>query len=88
MCSTTDGFKIAEKDLELRGPGDISGTRQSGALNFRLANIAEDRHILELARAYAEKILELDHGLELPTHQPLKSFLQIGRAKGEWSKIS
>ena len=88
MCSTTDGFKIAEKDLELRGPGDIQGTRQSGALNFRLANIAEDRHILELARAYAEKILELDHALELPAHQALKAFLKIGIAKGEWSKIS
>ena len=88
MCSTTDGFKIAEKDLELRGPGDIQGTRQSGALNFRLANIAEDRHILELARAYAEKILELDHALELPAHQALKAFLKIGISKGEWRKIS
>jgi ATP-dependent DNA helicase RecG len=88
MCSTTDGFKIAEKDLELRGPGDIQGTRQSGALNFRLANISEDRGLLELAREYAEQILEADHRLEMPVHLPLKQYLQIGKAKGEWSKIS
>ncbi|MEO0000691.1 MAG: hypothetical protein RL766_737 [Bacteroidota bacterium] len=88
MCSTTDGFKIAEKDLELRGPGDIQGTRQSGALNFRLASITEDRGLLELARDYAEQILETDHRLEMPVHLPLKYFLQIGKAKGEWSKIS
>ncbi|MEY2834583.1 MAG: ATP-dependent helicase RecG [Bacteroidota bacterium] len=88
MCSTTDGFKIAEKDLELRGPGDIQGTRQSGALNFRLANIAEDRELLEKARAYAENLLEADHKLELPQHAMLRNFLQVGKNKGEWSKIS
>ncbi|HEX8358174.1 MAG TPA: ATP-dependent DNA helicase RecG, partial [Segetibacter sp.] len=49
MCATNDGFKIAEKDLELRGPGDIEGTRQSGALNFKLANIVNDKAILEKA---------------------------------------
>jgi ATP-dependent DNA helicase RecG len=64
------------------------GTRQSGALNFRLANISEDRGLLELAREYAEQILEADHRLEMPVHLPLKQYLQIGKAKGEWSKIS
>jgi ATP-dependent DNA helicase RecG len=88
MCSTTDGFKIAEKDLELRGPGDIQGTRQSGALNFRLANIAEDRVLLEKARAHAEMLLEADHNLEMPQHAMLRNFLQGGKNKGEWSKIS
>jgi ATP-dependent DNA helicase RecG len=88
MCSTTDGFKIAEKDLELRGPGDIQGTRQSGALNFKLANIAEDRALLEKARAYAENLLEADHNLEMPQHAMLRNFLQSGKNKGEWSKIS
>ena len=58
MCETNDGFKIAEKDLEIRGPGDIEGTRQSGILNFKLANIIEDKKILEAARITAEKIIE------------------------------
>ena len=49
MCETTDGFKIAEKDMELRGPGDISGTRQSGLLDFKLADIVRDREILQLS---------------------------------------
>jgi ATP-dependent DNA helicase RecG len=50
MCATNDGFKIAEKDLEIRGPGDIEGTRQSGALNFKIASIVNDKALLELAR--------------------------------------
>ncbi len=63
LCSTNDGFKIAEKDLEIRGPGDIEGTRQSGMLNFKLANIVQDREWLELAREMAEKTLEKDPDL-------------------------
>ena len=43
LCATNDGFNIAEKDLEIRGPGDIEGTRQSGILNFKLANIIDDK---------------------------------------------
>jgi len=49
MCATNDGFEIAEKDLELRGPGDIEGTRQSGLLNFKLASIVLDKKWLEAA---------------------------------------
>jgi ATP-dependent DNA helicase RecG len=60
MCATNDGFKIAEKDLELRGPGDIQGTRQSGALNFKLANIVDDRGILDQARTDVEQLLAKD----------------------------
>ena len=47
LTETNNGFKIAEKDLEIRGPGDIEGTRQSGLLNFKIANIVEDREWLE-----------------------------------------
>ncbi len=58
VTETDNGFKIAEKDLEIRGPGDIEGTRQSGLLNFKLANIVEDRGWLELARVAVEALLE------------------------------
>jgi ATP-dependent DNA helicase RecG len=88
MCSTNDGFKIAEKDLEIRGPGDIQGTRQSGALNFKLANIVEDRGILELAKEHVELLLSDDADLEKNENVVLKTFLQVEKGKTAWSKIS
>ena len=88
MCATNDGFKIAEKDLELRGPGDIEGTRQSGALNFKLASIVNDKELLELAKVKAESLLELDVDLALPDNARLKLFLQSQKGKTGWSKIS
>ncbi len=89
MVSTQDGFKIAEVDLELRGPGDIEGTRQSGLLDFRIANIASDQHILQTARHLAIKILERDPQLKKPEHLPLQQYLQsvAGKIKG-WGQIS
>ena len=51
LTATNNGFEIAEKDMELRGPGDIEGTRQSGMLNFKLANIVQDRALLEIAKS-------------------------------------
>lgn len=57
MEETTDGFKIAEKDLEIRGPGEVMGTRQSGLPEFRIANILRDQKILELARREAHSLL-------------------------------
>ncbi len=88
MCETNDGFKIAEKDLELRGPGDIEGTRQSGALNFKLASLVNDKEILELAKLQAEKLLEKDEEISLPENQVVKNFLVQQRGKTAWSKIS
>jgi len=88
MTSTNDGFKIAEKDLELRGPGDISGTRQSGELNFKLASIVEDRELLMVAREMAESILKQDAELSLPEHILLKKHLSIEAGQTQWSKIS
>jgi len=58
MEQTTDGFKIAEKDLEIRGPGEVMGTRQSGLPEFRIANIIRDQKILELAKREATYMLE------------------------------
>lgn len=88
MTSTNNGFVIAEKDLELRGPGDIEGTRQSGALKFKLADIIEDRNIIEAAKSICEKLLANDPELNDDQNQPLKNFLQIQKGKTVWSKIS
>ncbi|MDE3144544.1 MAG: ATP-dependent DNA helicase RecG, partial [Bacteroidota bacterium] len=88
MCATNDGFKIAEKDLELRGPGDIEGTRQSGVLNFKLASIVNDKRLLELAKHEAEKLLEQDIEINMAKNLQLKSFLQSQKGKTGWSKIS
>ena len=88
MCATNDGFKIAEKDLELRGPGDIEGTRQSGALNFKLASIINDKPLLELAKHEAEKLLQEDATLNMAKNLQLKLFLQQQKGKTNWSKIT
>ena len=88
MCATNDGFKIAEKDLVLRGPGDIEGTRQSGELNFKLANIVQDKDWLDLARKLAEKITDEDPDLNSAENLTLKAYLQELKGKSPWSKIS
>ena len=88
MVATNDGFKIAEKDLEIRGPGDIEGTQQSGLLNFKLANIVNDRVILEAARDAAENILDADPEIDTDVNLPVKNYLQQQKGKTAWSKIS
>ncbi len=88
MCRTNNGFEIAEKDLELRGPGDVEGTRQSGALNFKIASIINDKDILEKAKSIAENILEEDKDLNLAKNLPLKNYLKQQKGKTNWSKIS
>ena len=88
MCATNDGFKIAEKDLELRGPGDIEGTRQSGALNFKLASLVNDKEMLEVAKTTAEELLEEDIELNMAKNLLLKKYLQSQKGKTGWSKIS
>ncbi len=88
MVSTNNGFEIAEKDLDLRGPGDIDGTRQSGVLNFKLANIINDKPILDAARKFAVQLLEDDNVLEKEENRVLKQFLQSQKGKTLWSKIS
>jgi ATP-dependent DNA helicase RecG len=88
MCATNDGFIIAEKDLEIRGPGDIEGTRQSGMLNFKLASIVQDKHLLDLAKHYAENILNDDPELGMAVNLKLKNYLQHQKGQTLWSKIS
>jgi ATP-dependent DNA helicase RecG len=70
IVSTQDGFKLAEKDLEIRGPGEFFGTRQSGEPELKLVNI-RDRDLLLIAREQAEIIFERDPGLGAPELQPL-----------------
>ncbi len=72
MCETNDGFKISEKDLELRGPGEFFGVRQHGLPELKIANLAEDMLILSNARDAAQKILEIDPDLSFAQHRPLK----------------
>jgi ATP-dependent DNA helicase RecG len=88
MCETNDGFKIAEKDMELRGPGDIEGTRQSGLLNFKLASLVNDVGLMSVAKNMAENLLEKDTELMLPEHQALRIQLMSKKGKSFWSRIS
>ena len=88
LTATSNGFEIAEKDLELRGPGDIEGTRQSGMLNFKLANIVHDRPLLEIARSFVIAIIENDPDLLSAENLRIKNFLQQQKGKIAWSKIS
>lgn len=88
MVSTTNGFSIAEQDLEMRGPGDMYGTKQSGVLKFKLADIVHDGAILDETRIAAQTLLVKDATLSLPEHQPLRyMLLQQGKEK-HWGKIS
>ncbi|HUP12812.1 MAG TPA: ATP-dependent DNA helicase RecG, partial [Niastella sp.] len=88
MTATNNGFLIAEKDLELRGPGEIEGTRQSGALNLRLADLIKDKAILEDAKKAAEEIVDTDPELQNADNLPLKNYLISLQGKTPWSKIS
>jgi ATP-dependent DNA helicase RecG len=88
MCATNDGFLIAEKDLELRGPGDIEGTRQSGALMFKMADIVQDKELLSEAAVLSNEMVEKDMELTAPEHQMVKQFLQVNKGKTEWSRVA
>ncbi|MBA4167896.1 MAG: ATP-dependent DNA helicase RecG [Chitinophagaceae bacterium] len=88
MVATNDGFKIAEKDLELRGPGEIEGTRQSGALNLKLADLVHDRQLLEISRNLALQLLENDPELNGEENRRLKEYLKLVSGKTPWSRIS
>ena len=89
MVRTNNGFEIAEADLKLRGPGEIEGTRQSGDVVFRMANLVEDQDIAKVARISAMNLLKEDTELNLAKNKPLRSYLsQIEYFKTFWSKIS
>ena len=90
MCETNDGFRIAEADLKLRGPGDLEGTQQSGmAFDLKIANIARDGALVQLARDEAQKIIERDPDCNLPEHAMLWNRLKELRTTNiDWAAIS
>jgi len=88
LCATNDGFLIAEKDLELRGPGDIEGTKQSGVMDFKLASIVHDKELLELAKTISDDLLNEDPDLSSAKNLLLKNFLLSKKGKTEWSRVA
>ncbi len=88
MVNETSGFAIAEKDLELRGPGEIDGTRQSGALDLHIADIVKDVNLMELTRNVAITLLKQDPDLMMDSNRNLKEFLLTRKDKEVWSRIS
>jgi ATP-dependent DNA helicase RecG len=89
MVRSSDGFEIAEVDLQLRGPGDLMGTQQSGLLNLKIADIAKDAQLVVMAREEARKILEIDPGLERLQHLKLREILiNVLNSKPNWGKIA
>jgi ATP-dependent DNA helicase RecG len=75
MCETNDGFKISEVDMEIRGPGEFFGTRQSGVLNFILTDLNRDKDILDSARKLAFEIIETDPQMRKPEHASIKKMM-------------
>ncbi len=89
MVRTNDGFEVADVDLKLRGPGDLMGTRQSGMLDLKIADITKDGPILGKARDAAIALLKEDHNLSLPKHLSIRNeYLKKYRGKMQWSRIS
>ncbi|NJB70065.1 ATP-dependent DNA helicase RecG [Saonia flava] len=89
MTRTNDGFEIAEVDLKLRGPGDLMGTQQSGALNLKIADIVKDNDILKTARFYALKVLKEDPTLTHDGHKVIRyTYAQLIKHKNIWTYIS
>ena len=89
MVRSSDGFEIAEVDLQLRGPGDLMGTQQSGLLNLKIADLAKDSQLVILARDAARAILEKDPNLSLPEYASIRMILvDVLKTKPDWGKIA
>jgi len=88
MVRTNNGFEISETDLQLRGPGDLSGTQQSGVLDLKLADLAKDQVILQEARNTIIEVFEEDPTLSLPQNHLLRSYLEKKNQGISFDKIS
>ncbi|MBU3677603.1 MAG: ATP-dependent DNA helicase RecG, partial [Chitinophagaceae bacterium] len=88
MVEESSGFAISEKDLELRGPGEIDGTRQSGVAELKMADLVKDAPIMEQTRAVAQQLLQEDPFLESANNENLKRFLMLRSDREIWRRIS
>ena len=88
MCSTNDGFVLAQEDLALRGPGSIQGTQQSGVLDLKIADIVKDEPLVRTARDLADYIVKIDPALSLPDNALLKQYFLKHKPLQDFSKIS
>jgi ATP-dependent DNA helicase RecG len=89
MVRTNNGFEIAEVDLKLRGPGDLMGTQQSGALDLLIADLSKDGELLTQAREAATELLASDPQLAKPEHSMVLQQIQSMRKNAvNWSRIS
>lgn len=88
MVETNDGFKIAEADLKLRGPGQLEGTAQSGVLDLKIADLAKDTEILAQARNAAQALLDKDPNLKNPENQAIANFQAMYQKTAKWGRIS
>ena len=89
MVRTNNGFEIADTDLKLRGPGDLTGTQQSGVLDLLIADLGKDGNILQEARIAAQAILAKDPDLSLPENFNVKKQVEAQKKTVvNWSRIS
>lgn len=88
MCTTTDGFLIAEADLKLRGPGDLQGLQQSGMLEMKLADLVDDEPLMRTTRDLVRDMLEADPDLLDPDNLPLRQHIAQSNLLHHWDKIS
>jgi len=89
MCDTNNGFEIAEVDLNLRGPGDITGTQQSGIVDLHIADLAKDRAIMEEAKVLAESIVESDYKLsDQKNKYILEKLMRLDKDQTNFSRVS
>lgn len=88
MCSTNDGFEISRADLQLRGPGDVSGTRQSGVLDLKVADIVKDEGLMAQVRTLAQNVLADDPNLTKPQNLPIRNYFMTKHKVSDFSMIS
>ena len=89
MVRTNDGFEISEQDLKIRGPGDVMGTQQSGVLDFKLADLAKDGQLVQLAKMDVDELIALDSDISSSENQSIKKeLIRLMKLKPNWSNIS
>ena len=89
MVRTNTGFEIADMDLQLRGPGDLMGTQQSGVLDLLIADLGKDGKILQTARQAAQSILKEDPNLKEKANSMIKTQIEaMKKTAVNWSRIS